>query len=425
MSFLSSKASITKTRAAIIAIIITVAVVAVAWWWYAMLHPPAPPPPEKIKIGMPISLTGPYGEMGTLTWEGAQSWVEDINAEGGIYVKEYGRKLPVELIFYDDTSDMYTTIGFTKKLIIEDEVNILLAPYGSALTDAASAVSEEYEMLMVATTAASPEVYQKGYKYLIQVLSPYIYYMSGAVEMAKTADPTIKTLALLHGDDPYSIHVADSAAAKAEELGIEVVYRKTYPWGVEDLRPQLMEIKALNPDLLMGGAGFYDGILIARQLKELDIKPKLVCLRTAPAVPEWWDELGQDGNYFCAPVQWAAGVRYTPDFGLTNEQFVTRYKEMWVHGPDHHAASGYAAGLVIQRLIEEAGTLDSDALRQAANEFRFTSFWGDFKIDPETGLQVGHEMLIVQWQEGVMEIVWPQEVATAEICLPCSKSAKI
>jgi branched-chain amino acid transport system substrate-binding protein len=55
-------------------------------------------------------------------------WSEEVNKNGGIYVKEYGKKLPVELIRYDDKSDIGTMTNLLEKLIVQDKVDFVFPP---------------------------------------------------------------------------------------------------------------------------------------------------------------------------------------------------------------------------------------------------------------------------------------------------------
>ena len=68
--------------------------------------------------------------------------------------------------------------------------------------------------------------------------------------------------------------------------------------------------------------------------------------------------------------------------------------------PDYPAAQAYAAGLIMGRCIEVAGGLDRERLRAAATSLEVTTLFGSFRIDSGTGMQVGHEMLFVEWVRG-------------------------
>ena len=85
---------------------------------------------------------------------------------------------------------------------------------------------------------------------------------------------------------------------------------------------------------------------------------------------------------------------------------------------DYPMAQAYAVGVVIQRCVEECGSLDDFALRQAAASLDFTTFYGRFRIDSETGRPVGKPVLLVQWQRGRKVIVWPPEYRTEMLACP-------
>ncbi len=104
---------------------------------------------------------------------------------------------------------------------------------------------------------------------------------------------------------------------------------------------------------------------------------------------------------------------YRPDIGPTPTAFATRFRARHGVEPDYPAAQAYAAGLVAQRCIEATGTLQNEPLRDAANQLVLTTLYGHFKLDAMTSVQIGHQLVVVQWQAGQKRIVWPEAVAQA------------
>ena len=99
-------------------------------------------------------------------------------------------------------------------------------------------------------------------------------------------------------------------------------------------------------------------------------------------------------------------------------QIVYHSYSVWtIQYVDYPMAQAYAAGLVVQRCIEEASNADNDALRDAAAKLRFSTFYGNYQID-ESGRQVGRETMLVQWQDGQKNIVWPRRSAQVELAYP-------
>src|SRR5438094_469912 len=114
---------------------------------------------------------------------------------------------------------------------------------------------------------------------------------------------------------------------------------------------------------------------------------------------------GGAANGFVGPSQWQAGADVVPDLGSSAAHFVRRFTACFGVAPDYAAAQAYAAGVVMSRCVELAGTLDQERLRAAAATLDCTTLFGRFRIDPVTGLQTGHEMLLVEWVEGRRRVV--------------------
>lgn len=402
-----------ETRVALVIVIVIISVATAA-----CLTPSQPTERDSIRIGFSMSLSGKYMRTGEYSLEAIRSWVESVNEDGGIYVDEYGKKFRVELFWYDDKSDKETAIRLYEKLILDDKVDITLSPYSSALTFATTPITDKYKIVTFSHGGASNAIFERGLRYAVQVLTPTTGYLADVVEMASKFDPKPETIAIIYENTEFPKSCAKAASDKAKELGIEVVLDEGYPKGVTDLSALLTKIKTRNPDMIMGGGYLPDGLLIIRQLKELDINVKLIALLVAPPMPDFVNVLEKDAEYVIGPTQWERGAEYEIDYGPTGEEFVAMIKEKWGHDPDYHHAEAYAAGLVLQKAIEETGSLDSDDIRDVINNLEFTTFFGRFKINPETGLQIGHKMVIVQIQNRERRIVYPSEVAEANATYP-------
>ena len=96
----------------------------------------------------------------------------------------------------------------------------------------------------------------------------------------------------------------------------------------------------------------------------------------------------------------------TPEYGPSAEEVSTRLSARHSAGVDYPMAQAYAGGLIAQRCMEIAGTLEQHALRQVASRLDCTTFYGRYRIDPSTGRQVGHRMPVIQWQNNRRVVVW-------------------
>src|SRR5271163_2721358 len=111
--------------------------------------------PKSIRLGYAISLSGVNAQgAATTTLPGYELWVKDVNDRGGIMVKEFGKRIPVEVVAkYDDTGE--TLLRLEEKLMTQDKVDFVLPPYSTALNMAAAPIFAKYGYPELAVTANS------------------------------------------------------------------------------------------------------------------------------------------------------------------------------------------------------------------------------------------------------------------------------
>lgn len=396
---------------------------------------PSPAPVQPVKeetlyIGMPISLSGKYATEGTQSLIGALAAAMWINDNGGIVVGD--TRYRIEIKYYDDESSTERVTSLVERLITVDKVKFLLAPYGSGFTFKAAPIADKYGVIMVSHGGASDKIFQQGYYYVVQVLTPASRYFVSVLDMVKALDPEAKKIAIVYKEHEFSKMVAQGAKDYAKELGFEVVFFKSYPKDATDLTPILRELAELQPDVILGASHFQDGQLLAKQLAELNINAKLIAITVAPAIPKFYEVLGNLAEGIAYPAQWEIGVKYAPEntpegyewYGPTQEEFLQYYnraaQKLGKEGmkPSYHAAEAAAAVLFIAKAIEKAQSLNPDDVRETMNKLKLYTFFGEIVIDPETGLQIGHDMVVGQWQAGEKKIIWPPEAANSKPVYP-------
>jgi branched-chain amino acid transport system substrate-binding protein len=224
-------------------------------------------------------------------------------------------------------------------------------------------------------------------------------------------------VALFNAKTGFAADMASGALAWIKREGFLLTVHESYRSGIEDFRSLLSQIKDDPPDVFLSVGRVEDDILLGRQLRELKPRLKAAGLVVA-AISRFKAALRDQADGFFAPSQWEPQVRYTVDCGPSEEEFLSHYLKSATVPIDYPAAQGYAAGVVAQRCVEEVGSLDQKAIRAAASRLRFTTFYGPYAIDPKTGRQTAHPMLVTQWQKGRKEIVWPPEVAETKPLYP-------
>ncbi len=385
-----------------------------------------------IKIGMSISLTGKFAEEGHQALCGVLASINYFNDKGGVTVN--GKTYKLKLIYYDDKSDKNTVTQLYSKLVTQDKVNFLLAPYSSGLTSAAAPIAQQYKIVMLSHGGASDSIFQQGNPYIVQILTPATKYFASALELVKEKIPDAK-IAFIYENSEFSNTVMKGAEEYAKQLGLDVVYKKAYEKGTTDFNGIVSEAKASGANVLIGGGHFQDGQQLVKTAHDLGWHLKFISILVAPAQPNFAN-LGKDVVLgVAAPAQWAVGVKYSPDnvppgytwFGPTNQEWLNYFNKVTQEysvcsglkgePPAYQAAEAGAAIVWLVKSIETANSLDNTQVRQAMNNLALYTFFGKLKIDPQTGLQIGHQMVVIQWQEinGKLQlvIIYPPETAQA------------
>src|SRR5256712_6733219 len=357
-----------------------------------------------IRIGASLSLTGTYAKLGKNQHEGYQLCEKEVNGKGGLL----GRK--VQFVVYDDQSLPATAVRLYEKLITEDKVDAIMGPYSSPVTEAAVNVTEKYKKVMVAPLAATTSIFKKGRKYIFMIVSPAEVYLEGLIDLA--AKRGLKSIALTYEDTLFAKAAAVGAAELARSKGMRVVFQEPYPKGTTDFAALLTKIKALDPDVFAAATYFDDAVAVTRQMKELDVNPKMLGLTVGGDLPEFYDLLKQNAEYVYGASQWEPHLPYP---GLC--ELVEAYKKEIGREPVYHAASVYGGCLVFAEAVRRAGTLDTDRLRDVLLKLEMRTPFGDYKVDAD-GFQIGHKMVMSQWQDGRQVIVWPEDLATGKPRFP-------
>jgi branched-chain amino acid transport system substrate-binding protein len=316
------------------------------------------------------------------------------------------------------------------KLINEDKADFLISPYSSGLAKAAAVVSEQNGKVMVTTGAADDATMEQGFKNIYQLYTPASRYMAGAVDLLAKLDPSAKKIAVVYEKDSFSTSVANALKPYAESKGYTVVMFEGYDTGTTDFAPFINKIMGSSPDAIMGGGHLPDGTTLAKQLYEKQVPIKFVALLVAPPEPTFAD-IGDAALAIIGPSQWETQVTYSADsakaanlpyYGISVKDFISEYRAKYNAAPSYHSAGGYAAGMILQKAIEDAGSVDPDKVRAALDKLDLMMFYGHvkFSTDAKThGKQTAHDMVYMQWHKDsagklITQIVWPPEAKSAD-----------
>jgi branched-chain amino acid transport system substrate-binding protein len=364
-------------------------------------------PTAPITLGLTASLTGRFSIQGQQALAGVRAWIDDTNRAGGLYVPTRAHRQPVRLIVYDDASQGERCSALTERLIVTDQVELLCGPYSSGLTRRAAAVAEAHHQVMWNHGGSSDVIFTSGYRWVVGILTPASRYFHGVIDMLKSTQPSIQRVVIVHSSaGTFSWEVATGAEAYCQEQGFATIYRHAYPPGQVDFTPLLREMSQERPHLLLGVGHIEDDLRLAAQLVQNPLSVAAVALIATP-MQLFQATLGDAAQGFLGPSQWEPGLCTVPDYGPSSEEVQQSFKRYAMASVDYPMAQAYAGCLVAQRCIEVAGSLEPECLRQVAGQLDFTTFYGRYTIDADTGCQRGHMMPVVQWHGGTKVIVWP------------------
>jgi branched-chain amino acid transport system substrate-binding protein len=358
-----------------------------------------------VTIGAVVSTTGSNGKAGQYQSEAYTLWEEQVNTRGGLL----GR--PVRLTILDDASDPTDGAKLYEKLISEDKVDLVLGPYASSATMAASTIAERNKVPMLAAGSSASDIWKRNYQWIFGVYAVAESLFDGVVDLA--VKQGYKTMAILYENTVFPVATANGTAAYAKSKGLQVVFQDRYPTATTNVSTLLNRVKELNPDVLVGGSYEPDSLLITRQAKSLDVNPRLLAFSVGAASTEFGSALGPDADFVIGSSTWEPTLA-TPG----NKEFVASYQKRWNRDPAMPAATGFAGGQILEAAVKKASSLDRAALRDTLAALETTTILpGSYKVD-QNGQQSGHIPVLIQWQGKEKPIVWPDQLKTGTVKLP-------
>ena len=356
---------------------------------------------KPIFIGATVSLEGKYSEPSLMIRDAFRLWEQEVNIHGGLL----GR--PVKLILYDDKSQKKRVRQLYKKLIVEDKVDLVFSPYGTPLTLAASEVSEQHKMVMLACAASGEQIWERQYKYVFGVYALAKRYFIGLLDLM--AREGLEKVAILYEDSPFHKDVAAGTASWAKRFGIEVTLKKAFINATSEIRKLLEKTIDVNADGLIFSAYSPECYQFLDLMKNLKYRPKVLGMTIAPIHPDFFKKAGDIADGIFGPSQWEPDERIPfPGTKKFIEGFVAYAKKV----PSYHAGSAYAASQIFERAITQTKSLNHSKIREYIRAMDTVTVIGRFKVDHK-GKQIGHNPIMIQWQEGEKEIVYPTKMQTA------------
>lgn len=355
------------------------------------------PRAKELRVGISISLTGKFSRQGHQALNAVRLWAACTDEQDGVDVGG-GARRRVRILYYDDESRAPKTRENIARLVQKKRVHVLLGPYSSGLTLAAAEIAGEYGRMMFSHGGTSDAIYQRGFSHVIGVGSPASEYFRGLPLWLEKNRPELRKVVVAHSPmGTFAAKVTRGITEAAVALGhhsVELVTLASHQ--PKDL---VRELESRSPQVVVLASTFEEEV---RMLESRPLWPESVqCVAAVAAgVQAFREQLGTAAEGTLGPSQWEPGVTFPERIGPDSDWFLQAFQQRFGGIPDYPAAAAFAAGLIAAEGIRRAGSLEQGRVRDAVAQLDCDTLFGRFRIDPSTGRQTGHRMLLVHWSGG-------------------------
>lgn len=404
----------------------------VGWLASAAMLATAATAPAEIKIGTLYAASGPFAAISMPLYNGLKLWVDLENANGGVMVKPYGKRIPIKLIAYDDQSNTATATTLYNQLITQDKVDLLVSDTGSVLTSVAVPLARDHKMFLF-NQSGTGAFFSKDNPYIalldIPLSSVWPKHMA---DFLSNEGPKlgIKRIALLYATNDFSGAQADATRKflKESKAPIEIVYDHGVPTNTSNYNVLINNIAASKPDAVIELGYPNNDIAFLRNLSDAGVKFKwLFTVFPGLETEHFQETVGASSMSHTYTYAMASEVEYKVNSGMSLPQFRDAWNKAHPDGKvafGFNAVAGYNTGLIIQNALATTKSMDQLALHDAvfALSGELKTLDGSFELD-STGGQIGEITPLAQLipdGKGKLKfaIVYPPDVATAKPVYP-------
>jgi branched-chain amino acid transport system substrate-binding protein len=372
----------------------------------------ASPAPQTIPVGACISMSGPYSNLGGQAKAGYEIATEVINQAGGVFVKEYGKKIPLELIIQDTESVPMKAVSSMEWLYTSKKV---VAYIGEGNMVNGQAVAERNKIPALAIASPHQTPHDRGLKYWFAPFAKSADTAKAILDVLDTipSDKRPKTVASFEEQSDWAIEQAEALKKEAIRRGYKVVVAEKYPRITKDFSPLIMAAKNAGAEVVFSAPIAPDGMTMMRQMKELDYNPKAVVVIRGAEDLSWGKALGPVGDYvILAGMSWHHRINY-PGVDKLNAAFQAKFGRP----ADILTGSAYASIQILAAAIEKAGTLDTTKIRDAIAATDMMTVMGKIKFRPN-GTLIDPCPAVIQWLGADRKLVWPKEFRETPFVYP-------
>jgi branched-chain amino acid transport system substrate-binding protein len=366
--------------------------------------------PDKIRFGYSITTSGPLGPGAeSTTLSQYKLWQKRVNDAGGISLKKLNKKLPIDLVEYDDQGKPDELLKLTERLIQQDKVDMILSPYATHMNLASAPVTNKAGFPVIYSTAGASRLYEMApqlpmaFWHLVQpreATAP----ISAMLASLKKEGKIKGRVAVVHPTVQLGVELHTAFLEAAKKDGIEIVFSKSYAFGASDLQPLIREAMGSNPEAFIAFSYPPDTFMITEQSQIVNFNPQIMYLGIGTPFPGFKAKFGGKVNgilLYGGMDSTAAGL----------DEYNKAHRAMFNRESEAGAISVYAALQATQHAIETVGEIDRKAIREQLATQTFKTIWGDVKYEKQLN---ANPWAVGQWQNGEVVGIYPSNKGGAK-----------
>jgi branched-chain amino acid transport system substrate-binding protein len=389
--------------------------------------------PAEIKLGTLYASSGRYASISIPVHDGLKLWIDQKNAEGGVYIKPFDKKITIKLVAYDDQSSTATAATLYNQLITQDKVDILVADSGSVLTSVAVPIARDHKMFLIDQTGTGANFFTPDNPYIALMADPVSSIWPKPLADFLTHDGPglgIKRIAMLYATNDFTGTQANAVRKfiKESNSGVELVFDEGVPTETSNYTVLLNNIRASNPDAVLHLGYASNDIAFLRNVQDSGIKFKFLFSIYPGVETELLEKnLGSKALNYVFTYVTSLDIAYKNEFGMSLKE----YRDAWhkKYADSHvefgfNSIAGYTTGLVLEKALATTNSLDQLELRKAVFSLsgKLRTLDGTFELDANGG-QIGELTPLGQFIAGEddhlkLVTVWPHELANGKPVYP-------
>lgn len=390
----------------------------------AFASPAVAEAPSAIKIGTLYASSGPFATASQLQYSGLKFWVDQQNKNGGVFVKAYGKRIPLKLVAYDDQSKTGLAGNLYSQLITRDHVDILVADFGSVLTSVAVPIARVHKRLLFDVTGTSGKFFTPGNDYIVLTSLPTSAVWPETLGGFLTSKK-IDKVAVLYATNDFDQSQAETLRRLLNEAHAAPIYFHGVPTSTSSYTVLLHTIESHHPNAVVEFGYPNNDIAFLRDLSESGLHFNMVfTVFPGQLLGLLTKNVGTSGLAYTFTYPTPPLLRYEDvNWGPSISSFESEYQKATGQSVNFLAVAGYNAGLIIEKTLATASSLGQSALRKAAASFSGSvkTLDGTFKINSQ-GAQIGETLPVGQLipKDGKLDlrIVYPASVANGSAVYP-------